>query len=109
MSNWEQVPELDEAIVSTLVAAVGQDAFAAMKGQFIEDLRALCLAYQAAYEACDEAAAKSTAHALKGAASNIGLARLGALAARLEGGETVDNESLSGVFESSIERLRGAA
>lgn len=109
MADWQSVPEMDEAIVSTLVEAVGADAFAAMKGQFIDDLKSLFLAYQAASSANDAQAARETAHALKGAASNIGLSRLGALAARLEAGESDEDGNLEPVFNASVQRLAEVA
>lgn len=105
MSDWKSVPEVDETIISTLVAAVGADAFSAMKVQFIDDLRSLYAAYLAASEAQNADAARETAHALKGAASNIGLARLGALAASLEKGQTEDSTELPPVFEAALEKL----
>ncbi|MBR9824535.1 MAG: hypothetical protein GYB36_01885 [Alphaproteobacteria bacterium] len=109
MSDWKTAPEIDEAILNTLVSAVGAEAFSAMKVQFIEDLKSLHLAYQAASDAQNESAARETAHALKGAASNIGLARLGALAASLEHGQVENASELEPVFSSALNRLNEVA
>lgn len=109
MADWQSAPEMDETIVTTLVDAVGAETFSAMKGQFIEDLKSLLIAYEAAVAASDDKAARETAHALKGAASNIGLARLGALAACLEAGDRSDDAQLNTVFEASVERLAATA
>lgn len=109
MSDWRNTPEMDPEVVNTLVSAVGKDAFAAMKVQFVEDLRSLYTAYEAAHANQDSEAARQTAHALKGAAVNIGLKQLGALAAALEAGETSDVSHLGAVFADSVDRLEAVA
>ena len=109
MTDWQSQPELDGTTVSTLVAAVGAEAFNAMKQQFIDDLESLATRYLAAEERGDDAEAKACAHALKGAAANIGLQRLSALAASLESGDQAQAEALRPVLSASVDQLRQAA
>ena len=109
MSDWRNAPEMDPDVVNTLVSAVGKDAFAAMKVQFVDDLRSLYNAYETAHSSQDSEAARQTAHALKGAAVNIGLKQLGALAAALEAGDTSEASYLGAVFAVSVERLEAVA
>jgi len=105
MENWRKHPEFDDQTVRALKSAVGDEAFESMKIQFRDDLEKLRLAYSEAHGKADANAARETAHALKGAASNIGLMRLGALAANLEGGEKEDVGELDATFDSAIECL----
>jgi len=109
MENWRNHPEFDDQTVQALKSAVGDDAFDAMKIQFREDLEKLRLSYAEACGKADAEAARETAHALKGAASNIGLMRLGALAAKLERGAKEDVGELDATFVSAIECLMGEA
>ena len=109
MGDWRDRPEIDDMTVSTLISAVGTDAFVAMRQQFIDDLQGLARSYREAAANCNEAEARATAHALKGAAANIGLQRLSALAACLEGGQTGPAEDLDSVLSRSIIRLEDAA
>lgn len=109
MSDWRSKPDLDDQIVSTLIAAVGSDAFMEMRGQFIDDLKNLRQAYKEEAGRGDAVAASQTAHALKGAAANIGLERLSALAAMLEAGDTSDAADLDAVYEAAVGALEGAS
>jgi len=109
MENWRNHPEFDDQTVQALKSAVGDDAFAAMKIQFCEDLEKLRMSYVDAHGKADAETARETAHALKGAASNIGLMRLGALAANLERGSKEDVGELDATFDSAIDRLMGEA
>lgn len=105
MSNWRSQPEIDLRIIQALVDAVGLDAFVGMRGQFVDDLRALSNAYQEAIADSDVEAAKAAAHALKGAASNIGLVQLTQIAAELERDAGDPGEVLNKVVDRSIARL----
>ncbi|WP_300556518.1 Hpt domain-containing protein [Maricaulis sp.] len=109
MSDWRSKPDLDDQIVSTLIAAVGSDAFMEMRGQFIDDLKNLHQAYKEEAGRGDAGAASQTAHALKGAAANIGLVRLSGLAAMLESGDTSVAADLDAVFETAVGSLEGAS
>lgn len=97
--------QLNTDIVNTLKSAVGPEAFAAMAEQFAADLRNLEQNYVAARASQDETAARETAHALKGAASNIGLMELGALAADLEAGNTSQEGQLKALLDASLDAL----
>ena len=108
MSDWQGQPELDMVAVSTLVAAVGKPVFDDMKGQFVSDLERLVASYGEAHARSDFEEARALAHALKGAASNIGLKRLAALAADLERGDLEDAGALPGVLDVSIRHLQAA-
>ena len=68
MSDWRSAPEMDPEVINTLIAAVGKEAFSAMKQQLIDDLRSLYGAYSEAHANHDSETARQTAHALKGAA-----------------------------------------
>ena len=48
MNTWQDHPAIDLAMVRTLVNAVGFDAFDGMRGQFVDDLKSLVVAYKAA-------------------------------------------------------------
>lgn len=109
MSDWRSAPEMDPEVINTLIAAVGKEAFSAMKQQFIDDLRSLYGAYSEAHANDDSETARQTAHALKGAAVNIGLKQLGALAAALEAGDTSQADALGAVFAVSVDHLEAAA
>ena len=108
MSDWQGQPELDMVAVSTLVAAVGKPVFDDMKGQFVSDLERLVSEYGEARARNDSEEAKALAHALKGAASNIGLKRLSALAADQERGELGDAAALPDVLDVSVRHLQAA-
>ncbi|WP_203291347.1 Hpt domain-containing protein [Maricaulis parjimensis] len=108
MSEWQDQPELDMAAVSTLVAAVGKPVFDDMKGQFVADLSRLVETYGTAHSGGDDGEARAMAHALKGAASNIGLKRLAALAAELERGNDQHAAELTAVLEGSVRQLEAA-
>jgi HPt (histidine-containing phosphotransfer) domain-containing protein len=105
MDNWQDRPEFDNATVGALKDAVGEDAFAVMKVQFREDLERLRTAFIEARDKADAEATRETAHALKGAASNIGLMRLGALAADFENDPTADSREFGATFDSAIDHL----
>ncbi|MBO6795551.1 Hpt domain-containing protein [Maricaulis sp.] len=109
MSDWRNAPEMDPEVINTLIAAVGKEAFSAMKQQFIDDLRSLYGAYSEAHGNQDSEAARQTAHALKGAAVNIGLKQLGALAAALEAGDASQADELGAVFAAAVDHLEAAA
>jgi HPt (histidine-containing phosphotransfer) domain-containing protein len=108
MSDWQTRPELDTTTVSTLVSAVGKPVFDDMKTQFVADLERLGREYAEALARQDGAEARSIAHALKGAASNIGLMRLGALAAELEKGNDAFAAHLETVLDSAVSQLMAA-
>jgi HPt (histidine-containing phosphotransfer) domain-containing protein len=105
MDNWQDRPEFDNATIGALKSAVGEDAFAVMKVQFREDLERLRTAFLEARDKADPDATRETAHALKGAASNIGLMRLGALAADIETNPSADSGDFVATFDSAIEIL----
>jgi HPt (histidine-containing phosphotransfer) domain-containing protein len=109
MDNWRDRPEFDDQTATALKAAVGSDVYAGMTVQFCEDLERL---WASLIEACDNAdseTTRETAHALKGAALNIGLMRLGALVAAIEMGNFEDKHELDAVFSSALDHLKGAA
>lgn len=108
MSDWREKPEIDTQTVSTLVGAVGESVFREMREQFVTDLTSLTASYARARAAGNDAEAQAAAHALKGAASNIGLLRLAALASRLESGETGDAAHLDAELGTALVRLEGA-
>jgi HPt (histidine-containing phosphotransfer) domain-containing protein len=105
MSDWRDKPEIETQTISTLVNAVGVSVFRDMSKQFVADLVSLAARYRQARERGDEADARANAHALKGAASNIGLLRLAALASRLEAGETGEAVHLDAELETALARL----
>ena len=109
MDNWRDRPEFDDQTANALKAAVGSDAYAGMTVQFCEDLERLWACLTEARERADDEVTRETAHALKGAASNIGLVRLGALAAAIEIGNTDDTHELDEVFNSALDHLKRAA
>lgn len=109
LSDWNEHPEIDTTIIRTLVDAVGMEAFSGMRAQFVSDLRSLVQAYHDAFARSDLAEARASAHALKGAASNIGLVRLGALAGSLEREATDPGSDLDTILDTSIARLEEAS
>ncbi|WP_295691222.1 Hpt domain-containing protein [uncultured Maricaulis sp.] len=109
MSDWRTQPEIDPLIIQTLVNAVGVEVFAGMKDQFVTDLRSLGQAYYEALANSDEDQAKASAHALKGAASNIGLVQLSQIAAELERDASDPGAALTEVLDRSISRLESAS
>lgn len=108
MPDWRDEPELDMQVIATLVNAVGQAVFDGMKVQFVSDLTGLANACEDALGKGDMVAAKAAAHALKGAASNIGLVRLSALAAQVEQGNTESSHALETELETAIRSLNAA-
>jgi HPt (histidine-containing phosphotransfer) domain-containing protein len=105
MSHWRDEAEMDPGIVDALKGIVGEEAFAEMVEQFEVDLARLYRSYKSARADSDDCAARDAAHAMKGAASNIGLARLGALSGLLEIGLVDDEDQLGPVFKSAIKHL----
>ena len=95
MNTWQDHPAIDLAMVRTLVNAVGFDAFDGMRGQFVDDLKSLVVAYKA--------------HALKGAAGNIGLVRLSMIASALEKDPTDPGRDLDIILDESIAHLVAAS
>ncbi|MHA6287662.1 Hpt domain-containing protein [Maricaulis sp. CAU 1757] len=106
MSEWQQQPEINDAIVDGLIGAVGADVFRSMTEQFADDLCSLASKYEQARAGGDRAEAQSAAHALKGAAANIGLQRVSALATHLEAGDMHAADQLKPVLDQSLQRLR---
>jgi HPt (histidine-containing phosphotransfer) domain-containing protein len=109
MNHWRDEAEMDQGVVDALKGIVGADAFSEMAKQFEVDLMRLYQSYQQARSESDECAARDAAHAMKGAASNIGLTRLGALAGLLETGSMDDVGELGPVLTSAIEHLNTRA
>lgn len=103
--DWRTCQHIDAAMLDTLVAAVGPDTFVVLKTQFAEDLQTQAVAYLQAQHEGDDPAARQAAHALRGAALNIGLTQLGHLAGALERGEHGDEGELPGVLTVSISSL----
>jgi HPt (histidine-containing phosphotransfer) domain-containing protein len=106
MTDWKTIPELDEKIISALKSAVGVEPFYDMSKHFAEDLSNLCVAHGDARGRNNADAAREAAHAIKGAAANIGLTRLSALAGNLEAGDQTDADQLDAVFGSGISKLQ---
>tara|TARA_R110000868_G_scaffold6550_2_gene36973 strand:- start:43960 stop:44337 length:378 start_codon:yes stop_codon:yes gene_type:complete len=104
-SGWREAVELETRTIDSLISAVGPEVFASLKTDFVVDLRGQSVAYRGARSAGDDVLASESAHALRGAALNIGLYRLGGLAAELEGGERKDEDLLEEVLETSLARL----
>ncbi len=109
MSDWRNQPEIDPNIIQALTNAVGAEAFAGMRDQFVSDLRSLARAYQEALANSDEDQAKASAHALKGAAANIGLVQLSQIAAELERDAHDPGEALNAVLDRSISSLESVS
>lgn len=103
--GWRDYPQIDTAMVAVLVASVGLDSFTSLKTLFAEELQRLAAAHRQARLKSDEPAARDAAHALRGAALNVGLTQLGQLAGRLERGEHDDEGELAGVLAASLSRL----
>ena len=103
--DWRTCPEVDNGTVSALVAALGAETFADLKTQFAVDLQTQAAAHLQARRDGDGSAARQTAHALRGAALNIGLTRLGHLAGALERGEHGDEDELATVLTRSVSGL----
>ena len=109
MNTWQDHPAIDLAMVRTLVNAVGFDAFDDMRGQFVDDLKSLVVAYKAACARSDPDEARAAAHALKGAAGNIGLVRLSMIASALEKDPTDPGRDLDIILDESIAHLLAAS
>ena len=109
MSEAQELPDIDEAIISALVNAVGATAFAEMRSRFVDDLCQQASLLKAACSTGDQDAVREAAHALRGAALNIGLARLADIAGRFEQGEPVNIAHLDAVLETGIDRLGAVA
>lgn len=107
MSDWTDKPEMDRTTIGVLRTAIGDAAFTEMRGKFVEDLQNLHQRYGEAVASGDTQAQRETAHALKGAAANIGLQKLAALAACLETETDLDaaRAEMSSVFQSAISAL----
>ncbi|WP_417482751.1 Hpt domain-containing protein [Maricaulis sp.] len=103
--DWRSLTEIDSSAIDGLVAAVGPDVFNQLKVQFAADLNSLSTALLDAVRADNAALAREKAHALRGAALNIGLQRLGHLAGAIERGETGDVAELSPVLTASLSAL----
>jgi HPt (histidine-containing phosphotransfer) domain-containing protein len=106
MTDWREKPEIDTAAVQALIGAVGEAVFRDMRVQFVADLRRLVDTYWASLDRGETADARATAHALKGAAANIGLLRLSALAARLETDGDTEKGALNAELDTAVTRLR---
>jgi HPt (histidine-containing phosphotransfer) domain-containing protein len=106
MAEWENLPELDETIISALKSAVGDEAFVGMAALFEDDLGKLCLAYREARNKESTDGSREVAHAIKGAAANIGLVRLSALAADMERGDFSTDLRLDEVYKSGMQKLK---
>lgn len=107
-SGWREAVELETRTIDGLIAAVGLEVLSSLKTDFAADLRGQSVAYRGARTAGDDVLASESAHALRGAALNIGLCRLGGLAAELERGERRDEHLLDEVLETSLARLMAA-
>ena len=107
-TGWLAAAELDAATINGLIAALGVEVFSSLKADFEADLRKQRVAYQDARTAGNDRLASESAHALRGAALNIGLSRLGALAGELENGDRADEARLDEVLESSLACLFAA-
>ena len=108
MSDWREKPEIDTVAIQALVGAVGETVFRDMRVQFIADLKRLVETYWAALDRGEPAEARATAHALKGAAANIGLTRLSALASELEANGDQASDALNAELDVAIGRLKDA-
>ncbi|OLF81121.1 hypothetical protein AWH62_00130 [Maricaulis sp. W15] len=109
MSNWQDHPEVDPTIIQGLIDAVGHDAFSGMRDQFVTDLRSLAEAYKQAHAGADFDQARAHAHALKGAAANIGLVQLSVIAGQLERDGSDPGSDLAAILDRSIVRLEAAS
>src|ERR1051325_828999 len=90
MGDFSTVPVVDDVVVSRLlalrdqVAKPGEDVLGELLVLFERDSVTRLEALHQALAARDADAKKNAAHALKGAASNIGAARVAAWAAHVE-------------------------
>lgn len=105
---WRDHAEIDNAMIGGLVSALGAAAFEQLKSPFTADLTSLAASYLQARNEHDDAAARTAAHALRGAALNIGLNRLGHLAGTLEAGKHQDEAELEAVLATSLACLHAA-
>jgi len=108
MQDWRDAPEIDTSAIDALVGAVGPEAFAGLKGQFVADLKVLAGALLEAGRADNPGLVREKAHALRGVALNVGLLRLGHLAGALERGDTGDETEILPVLTASLCALEAA-
>ncbi|WP_291844270.1 Hpt domain-containing protein [Maricaulis sp.] len=108
MNDWQNHPEIDPVIVQALVGAVGVETFADMREQFATDLRSLAEAYQKSYADGAYDQARAQAHALKGAAANIGLVQLSVLAGEFEREASDPGTDLAAILDRSLVKLEAA-
>lgn len=104
--SWQDQSLINAEIAGTLKAAVGAEAFAAMTEQFADDIESLVARLKSCLDSGDEQGGREAGHALKGAAANIGLQRLSALAHAFEAGEKSDQAALDGLLTESLQALR---
>lgn len=112
--DLEEIPNVDDAVVQRLrglsarVAQPGEDVIGELIALFERDGRARLAAIRAAVTAHDPEARRRHAHALKGAAGNLGATRVAAGAQRVElHGATIDDvDMLDAVLGETVAALK---
>ncbi len=105
---------IDTSMLNILKNTLGDQGFSACQEEFAVELHHLVRTYQKLRIEGDDSSACEIAHALKGAAMNIGLMRLGQLAGQFEralssGQAPDDEENLSETLDEALDALRDAA
>lgn len=111
---WQAMTTIDTSMLNILKTSLGESGFSACCDEFVVELNRLVEAYQKLRDEGDDSSACETAHALKGAAMNIGLMRLGQLAAQFElalsrGQAPEDEDGLVSTLDEALLALRQAA
>ena len=96
---------LDEDGIRELVAVIGEDEYRGLAGQFFDCHAATLQALREAAESGDPEALDRHAHQLKGAASNLGLARLAAVASDLR--RAVEDAGGDGAGNAKVRAMLG--
>ncbi|HLO75952.1 MAG TPA: response regulator [Magnetospirillum sp.] len=98
-----QLPLLDEEARADLADTLGDDVFAALMRTFQQSLPTRMREIEHALASGDVQASIKAAHALRGAASNLGLARMAHLLERLETGLKKGETGMDAIFAAMVE------
>ncbi|MGE4279006.1 MAG: Hpt domain-containing protein [Magnetospirillum sp.] len=83
MADWRQAPVVDDAVTTQLRQDLDEDDFVLVHAALADDIRGRMAELAAALAADDAETARRAIHSLKGAALNLGHARLGLLCSHL--------------------------
>ena len=97
------LPLLDIEARADLADTLGDDVFASLMRSFQQSLPIRMREIEQGLAAGDIQAAVKAAHSLRGAASNLGLARLAHLLDRLESGLKKGQDGMDAVFAAMVE------